>query len=264
VLSDAQDTDTLCLPLRAFTKESLSFQSGERLTIVANYQWGIINADVGEATMVVEEECFRDTQYFHVRAYAKTYKFWDNFFLVRDVYEGRFLTHNLRPLYFHRDIKEGGYRMLNTFYFKDDYSVAISLKKNERPQRDTVLRGHSCTYDIISLFFNARNLDFSTLEERKVYPFSFVIDGEMFNLYFHFLGKEERKVEKLGTFKSLKFAVKLIAGEVFDGSNDLFVWISDDKNHIPLFIETPVRVGKVSARLSKYENLKHLLTSKIK
>jgi hypothetical protein len=260
----AQPPDSTCLPLRTFTPDNLSFKSGERLTLVAAYHWGIINSDVGEAILTVEEETFRDTHYFSARSYAKTYRFWDNFFKVRDMYEGRFFVHNLRPIYFYRDIKEGDYSIKNTFFFNADYSVNISVQKYDRPPRDTVIQGHSCTYDFISLFFNARNMDFSSLHQGKVYPYSFVIDREKYNLWFHYLGKEEKKIDNLGTFRCLKFAVKLIAGEVFDGKNDLYIWISDDKNRIPLYIETPIIVGKVSARLSCYENLKHPLTSKVK
>jgi hypothetical protein len=260
----AQPADSTCLPLRVFTSDNLSFKSGERLTLIAAYHWGIVNADVGEATLTVNEEVFRDTHYFYARGYAKTYRFWDNFFEVRDVYEGRFFTHNLRPIYFYRDIKEGDYRIKNTFFFHDDYSVSMSVQKYDRPPSDTIIQGHSCTYDFMSLFYNARNIDFSSLYEGKVYPYSFVIDREKYNLWFHYLGKEEKKIDKIGTFRCLKFAVKLIAGEVFDGKNSLSIWISDDENHVPLCIETPIIVGKVSARLGHYENLKYPLTSKIK
>lgn len=256
--------DSTCLPLRSFTPDDLSFKSGERLTLIAAYHWGLIDADVGEASLMVMEETFRDTHYFYARSYAKTYRFWDHFFEVRDVYEGRFFVHNLRPIYFYRDIKEGDYRIKNTFFFNTDYSINMSVQKYDRLPQDTLMRGHSCTYDFISLFFNARNMDFSSLYQGKTYPYSFVIDRNMYNLWFHYLGKEEKKIDKIGTFRCLKFAVKLIAGEVFDGKNNLYIWISDDENHIPLYIETPIIVGKVSARLSRYENLKYPLTSKIK
>ena len=259
----AQPADSTCLPLRTFTSDNLSFKSGERLTLIAAYHWGSVDADVGEATMTVEEESFRDTHYFHARGYAKTYRFWDNFFEVRDVYEGRFFVHNLRPIYFYRDIREGDYHIKNTFFFKPDYKVEMSVQKYDLTPSDTTIQGHSCTYDFMSLFFNARNINFSSLYQGKTYPYSFVIDREMYNLWFHYLGKENKKVGKLGTFRCLKFSVKLIAGEVFDGKNSLHIWITDDKNHIPLYIETPIIVGKVSARLSHYENLKYPLTSKI-
>jgi len=262
----AQSTNTVAKPKqKIYTADDLVFKVGERLTLVANYRWGIINTDVGEATMLVERESFRDTQYFNVRAYATTYKFWDNFFKVRDVYEGRFDVHTLRPLYFHRDIYEGDYKMVNTIYFNnDDYTIKASAKRENYPRRDTVLQGKPTTYDFISLFYNSRNIDFSSLTEGKTYPFSFVIDDEMFDLYYRFICKEEKNISGLGRFRCLKFAAKLVAGEVFKGDSEITIWITDDENRIPLLFESPVRVGKVSARLSKYSNLKYPLTSKIK
>ncbi len=254
-----------CIKIRDFKESELAFQSGERLTIVANYKWGLINTDVGEATITLSKEKFRDTTYFYARAYAKSYKFYDNFFKVRDVYEGRFLTANLRPLYFHRDINEGGYTMKNTFHFNNNnHSINVSIQKKANPARDTVLQGKPCTFDFISLFYNSRNLDFKNLKEGQTLPISFVIDKDIYNIYYRYMGKEVKNISGLGKFNCIKLAIKPVAGEVFDGKNEIMVWITDDDNHIPMLIETPIIVGKVSARLSKYANLKHPLTSKIK
>jgi hypothetical protein len=260
--STATATDS---KVKAYTADELAFKAGERLTLVANYKWGIISADVGEATMTVEKESFRDTNYFAARIFVTTYKFWDNFFRIRNIYEGRFDTRTLRPYYFQRDISEEDYRLLETIYFNDtDYTIKSSIKRNKRPKKDTVLQGTAITYDLISLFFNSRNLDFSDLKEGKTYPFSFIIDNEIFNLYYRFISREEKNISGLGRFRCLKFAVKVVAGEVFTGDSDLMLWISDDENRIPLLMQSPVKVGTVSARLSKYANLKYPLTSKIK
>jgi len=251
--------------VKIYTDEELVFKAGERLTLVANYKWGIISADVGEATMAVEKESFRDTNYFAARIFVTTYKFWDNFFRIRNIYEGRFDTRTLRPYYFHCDISEDDYRRLNTIYFDDrDYTIKASVKQNKRPKKDTVLQGTPTTYDLISLFFNSRNLDFSDLTAGKIYPFSFVIDDEMFNLYYRFIGREEKNISGLGRFRCLKFAAKVVAGDVFTGESELMLWVTDDANRIPLLLQSPIKVGTVSARLSKFANLKYPLTSKIK
>jgi hypothetical protein len=257
--------DTTCMPVRDLQPEELAFADGEQLTIVANYKWGLINTDVGEATMVLSQERFRDTTYFYARAYAKTYKFYDNFFMVRDVYEARFLSRNLRPIYFQRNINEGGYLMKNIFYFDDSrYTIRASVQRKTNPQKDTVLQGKSCTFDVISLLYNSRNLDFANIVKDQIIPISFAIDEGVYNIYYRYLGKETKKISGLGTFNCLKIAAKPVAGEVFDGKNEIHIWISDDANHIPLLIETPIIAGKVSARLSKYRGLKYPLKSKVK
>jgi hypothetical protein len=260
----AAQPDTACMPIRELNTEQLAFKESERITIIANYKWGVVNTDVGEATLLLSKERFRDTTYFYARAYAKTYKFYDNFFQVRDVYEARFLEANLRPLYFHRTINEGGYIMQNTYSFNNnDYTIHASVQRKDHPSKDTVMPGKACTFDFISLFYNSRNLDFSTFTEGKIIPISFAVDAEIFNIYYRYIGKETKKISGLGKFKCIKIAAKPVAGEVFDGKNEIFIWFTDDDNHLPLLIETPIVVGKVSARLSKYANLKHPLTSKI-
>ena len=256
-------TSNECLNLREVKENELAFQEGERLTIVANYKWGIINTDVGEAVISISKERFRDTSYFYARAYAKTYKFYDRFFMVRDVYEGRFLQHNLRPLYFHRDINEGGYQMQNTYSFnQNDNSIKGSIRKKGNEPKHFVLQGEACTFDFISLFYNSRNIDFANIKEGHIIPISFAVDDEMYNIHYRYIGKEVIKVSGLGKFSCYKIAAKPVAGEVFDGKNEIMIWITDDKNHIPVYIETPITVGRISARLSKFENLKWPLTSK--
>jgi len=256
-------TSNDCASTGEVQESELAFHAGERLTIVANYKWGIINTDVGEATINISTEKFRDTSYFYARAYAKTYKFYDRLFTVRDVYEGRFLQHNLRPLYFHRDISEGGYKMQNTYRFNsNDQTIQATIRRQKDTAKHFVLQGESCTFDFISLFYNSRNLDLKNMKEGQIIPISFAVDEEVYNIYYRYIGKEVIKISGLGKFSCYKIAAKPVAGEVFDGKNEIMIWITDDKNHIPIYIETPIVVGKVSARLSKFENLKWPLTSK--
>ena len=58
--------------------------------------------------------------------------------------------------------------------------------------------------------------------------------------------------------------MKLVAGSVFTGKDDMFIWVTDDENKVPLLFESPIIVGRVQGRLVEYSNLKGPLTSKIK
>lgn len=68
----------------------------------------------------------------------------------------------------------------------------------------------------------------------------------------------------MGQFRTLKFAARVVAGEVFSGKEELTIWVTDDRNRVPLMFETPIKVGSVVGRLSTFKNLKHPLTSKIR
>jgi hypothetical protein len=87
-----------------------------------------------------------------------------------------------------------------------------------------------------------------------------VLDDDIYNIKCRYLGKEQKKIKALkGKANCLKFAVEVIAGSVFKGDEKIILWISDDKNHVPLELESPIIVGKVKGRLMHYENLKYPL-----
>ena len=43
----------------------------------------------------------------------------------------------------------------------------------------------------------------------------------------------------------------------------MVIWVTDDENHIPVRIETPIIIGSIKVDLDAYENLRHPLSSLI-
>lgn len=244
-------------------RSDLPYVPGESLTYVVNYKWGAINTDVGEA---VTSLSYIDTLgLFHSVITGRTYKFYDIIFKVREHFESKFFDDPIKPHYFYRKTQEGKYRIKNTFHFeKDTNLVHATVQKYDRIPVDTILVGTGNTFDIPALFYKVRTMDFDSVSVGVEQPISFVIDDDVYNFYFILVGKEEKKVRGLGTFNTLKFAVRLVAGSVFTGDDDMFIWVTDDENKVPLLFESPIIVGRVQGRLVEYSNLKGPLTSKIK
>ena len=44
-------------------------------------------------------------------------------------------------------------------------------------------------------------------------------------------------------------------GRIFKEKEDMTVWISDDKNRIPIRVQTEILVGSIQMDLTDYENL---------
>jgi len=255
-----------CTPAKVVPDSLRAFGPGETVKYVIQYRWLGIRSDVGNARMVLSEaEPVDGRGVFHAVASGETVKFFDAFFKVRDTYQAKFFADNGRSIWFHRDIYEGGYMVINDCTWNtvtDEISAKAEYVRSGN-RTDTLLAGRPCTYDLISMYYAARNMDYSSVEKGRNYPLSFVIDEEMYDIYFRFEGRENKRVPRMGTFRTMKFALKVIAGEVFNGDNELYLWISDDENKIPVWIESPVKVGSVIGRLTGYENLKHPLTSKL-
>ena len=69
-------------------------------------------------------------------------------------------------------------------------------------------------------------------------------------------GKDEVKIRS-GTYRCLKFVPVVQEGRIFKAEEDMIVWISDDKNRIPILAQAKVLVGSIKMQLVKYDNLSH-------
>ena len=259
--------ETYCIPVRTVEEEELAFQAGEKLTFTMHYEWGAVNSDVGTGTLVLDTMRYNGVKAFHCSVYGKTTRLFDLFFKVREDFDSWFACDGLRPLKFTRDTHEGHYIARNTYIY--DWNavephIDADVYSSSSGQRNLELPLTSCTYDLPSLFFLARNMDIDNIVPGKKYPMTFAIDDDVYNVYFILYGRETIKVKGLGTVKTIKFAARLLAGEVFTGEEDMMIWVTDDDNRIPVCFEAPILVGTASGRLKSYSGLKHPFTSLIK
>lgn len=255
---------TSCVPVRTSGGDSLAFGAGEKLTFTVHYKWGAVNSDVGTGTVSLDTVRFNGEKAFRCTVYGKTSRIYDLFFKVREDFRSWFTCDGLRPLKFTRDTQEGSYRARNTYLYDwngDDPHIDADVYSTSSGERSLEMPLTPCTYDLPALFFFARNMDMDNVEVGKRYPMTFAIDDDIYNVYFIMLGRETKKVKGLGNVRTVKFAAKLLAGEVFNGEEDMIIWISDDDNRVPVYFEAPILVGTASGRLSAYEGLKHPFSS---
>lgn len=259
--------ETYCIPVRTVEEDELAFQAGEKLTFTMHYEWGAVNSDVGTGTVFLDTVRYNGVKAFHCSVYGKTTRLFDLFFKVREDFDSWFACDGLKPLKFTRDTHEGHYVAKNTYIY--DWNavephIDADVYSSSSGQRNLELPLTSCTYDLPSLFFLARNMDIDNIVPGKKYPMTFAIDDDVYNVYFILYGRETIKVKGLGTVKTIKFAARLLAGEVFTGEEDMMIWVTDDDNRIPVCFEAPILVGTASGRLKSYSGLKHPFTSLMK
>lgn len=268
VLSHAQEISdskgTSCVPVKTTVEEELAFQAGEKVDFILHYKWGSINTDVGTATVTLDSLTFNGHEAFRCSVFGKTKKFYDVFFKVREDFDSWFTRDGLRPLKFTRDTHEGGYEARNTYLYEWDAAepyIAADVYTSNLGQKSMQLPLTPCTYDLPALFFFARNMDMDNVVPGKRYPMTFAIDEEVYNVYFILYGPETIKVKGLGTVETIRFAAKLLEGEVFKGEEDMTIWVTADDNRLPVYFEAPLRVGVAAGRMSGWEGLKHPFTS---
>ena len=247
---------SISIPIRAGEDfcgvKNTAFQYNEQLTFRVYYTlWGVY-IGAGEANFTTSIEQLNGHTVYHIIGDGKTYSFYDNFFKVRDKYETYIDTGTLQPFKFIRNVDEGGYKIYENVSFNKTTNTAVTNKG--------VYKVPGCVQDVLSAIYYARNIDFSKLKPDDKIPFSMFLDNEVYNLYIRYLGKEIIKT-KYGKFKAIKFKPLLIKGTIFEGGEKMTVWVSDDANHIPLRVESPISVGSVKVDMMDFRNRRSPLSS---
>lgn len=245
--------------------KNIAFKPGEKLNYVITYNWFLVWTDVGGVEFEATKTRMFDQDVINLKGTGVTFSFYDWFFQVRDVYQSWVRPDNLLPVYYHRDVNEDGYIIDYKYKYDFENLVAYSERiKTRKPFKQDTVQIYPCTYDVVSVIYQARNIDFSKVKKNEVIPFKILLDNEIHEVYIRYKGKEVKKVRGVGKFNTIMFTGSLVAGDVFQGGEDLKIWVSDDENKIPVWIESPIIVGTVKARLVDYEGLRHPLKSMIK
>lgn len=108
--------------------------------------------------------------------------------------------------------------------------------------------------DMLSSFYYLRTLDMENASIGDVYVVNAFLDYELFPFKVKYLGTETVKVKK-GKFLCYKFVPVVQKGRIFKDEEDLVVWVSKDKNKIPILAKADVLVGSIKMEIDTYEGL---------
>jgi hypothetical protein len=243
------------------TSANTAFQAGEEARYRISYNWFLLWTEVGEVLFTVTESKVSDIPCLHLLAVGATYKSWDWFFKVRDRYESWVYPESLKPIIFNRDVYEGGYTIKHRYIFNHRKGIAYTqTQSNNNPVRKDTLKIPDCTFDIVSILYHVRNIDFGRYRINDTIPVTMLLDNEIYHIYFRYLGTEKKKIRKLGVTDCMKFSAMLIQGTVFNGGEKMFLWVTNDRNHIPVYIESPIIVGSVQGTLISIKGNRYPLT----
>ncbi|MFT6849939.1 MAG: hypothetical protein ACJATA_000745 [Sphingobacteriales bacterium] len=233
-------------------KNKGSFGPGEEL--VYRIKYGFI--DAGEATLKVAEDdkSFDQETVYHFESRGKTVGTFNIFYRVRNRYNSYVDQKKLLPILYTENIREGDYKR-KTF-------AAFDHKNNSVKTNNGTYEIPENAQDVISSFYYLRNAYPNNLVGGEEVTLNFFLGKETNPLSVKYIGKETITTD-LGTFNCLKFSPKLTPGRIFKKDSQMFLWVTDDLNRIPLKAEVEILIGTVYLELTKYEGLVNPLTSKI-
>ncbi|KAA2245636.1 DUF3108 domain-containing protein [Chitinophaga agrisoli] len=231
-----------------------SFRPGENMTMRVYYRLSGVYVGAGEATFSCLLEKMNGRDVYHMIGDGKTYRAYDWFFKVRDRYESYVDTASMQPLKFIRNVSEGGYKIYNNVVFDHAQGSATST--------NGTFKVPACIQDVVSAVYYARNIDFNKYKPNDKIPFFMFLDDQVYNIYIRYMGREE-VTTRYGKFKAIRFKPLLIKGTMFQGGEQMDVWVSDDANKIPLRVQSAISVGSIVVDMMDYKNLRYPLSSLI-
>ena len=259
---------TILLAGIAIAVEAQLYVPGEVLNYRMSYKAKLFpNTEVANVVMKTTETTLDGTPAYKVYGFGETAKIFSWILPVKDTYIVWVDPATLKTRRFESDIKEGDYTFKSNYVFDwQNHNVHTRWRSRNRPENTKTMKISPNSMDAISLYFNLRTVPDSVIKEGFARDLEMVLEDTIRSLSFRYDGHEVRRIKNLGKCNTIKFRCKIATSSNFsftDGS-EFMVWISDDRNKIPLYIESPSKVGSVCAYLSSYEGLRYPLDCFIK
>lgn len=228
--------------------------SGEQLKYRIHY--GFLNA--GTATLTSMKTTYQGVPHFYVKGVGKTTGAVRVFFPTNDVYESFINIATGLPSYYVRNVREGGYTQHFQSVFNHNNQTVILTDKKNPENGSKILKTAKYVQDMLSAFYYLRSLDASQLKIGAVVKINIWISDELFPFQLKVVGSENVKT-KFGTINCLKIIPSVLSGRVFKDNESVTMWITNDKNHMPVSVKAELAVGSLKADIESFKNVKYPL-----
>jgi len=235
-----------------FGQKLNNIQTGEVLKYRIHY--GPLNA--GTATLTTLKTTYLGEPHFYVKGYGRTTGAVRAFFKVEDNYES-FINYNTGlPSFYVRNVKEGNYTQhYETVFNHKNQTVLLTDKEKNKTTVEKSVKG---IQDMLSAFYYLRSLDQNELKVGTIKKMNIWIDDEMFPFQLKVVGTENIKT-KFGYINSLKIIPQVMSGRVFKDKEGVTLYVSNDRNHVPLSIKAELVVGSLVAAIDSFHKVKYPL-----
>lgn len=251
--------------------EIKAFKPGEKVTYQAYYNWGFVWIHAGDVQFTTIQKQYLGKQVYQFETIGNTVKKYDWMYKVRDKFQSYVEMETFNTLWAERNTSEGSYKAYESYNFASSEKKIYSVVKNtDKPYTRDTLKTKGCTFDVLSAVYYCRTINFEKYKTNEKIPVNIVLDGKTYSLYLRYLGKEiiktrdDNKNNEVKKYRCIKFSALLVEGTIFKGGEDMFIWVTDDENRVPVLVEAKILIGSVKAYVNTMEGIKYELTSLVK
>lgn len=219
---------------RDFGNETLNYE------IV--YHWGMIWKHAADASLSIR----KTSDGYYSQLSGKTRSWADKVYPVRDTLKCT-MDKNLRPLRYEKLTHEKDYYARDVIKFSYNYSHTNAHCTRYRKSGTTTidLSAKSQAYDMLSVFYMLRNLDYDELSRNKNYTTVIFSGKEKEYLTINYKGVESIKMRDGSKRQAHHITFKFTQKGGKQSSDDISVWMATDNSRIPLLLVGKLPVGEV-------------------
>ena len=223
-----------------------AFKCGEKLVYRIHYGF----VDAGQATIKIEDSLVPvlGRKAYHIVGTGISTGVVNTVFHVDDRYETYMDAQSMAPLMFIRRVSEGGFKIKQDMLFDQDYHMVNSSGKRYKVP--------AYIQDMVSAFYFSRTFDYSDEKPGKIDSVVTLVDDQVWSLKIKFVRRDTISSD-VGKIACMVFEPMVQKGRIFKHNDDLQVWISDDKNHIPIRAQANILVGSIKMDIMSWSGLKN-------
>ena len=217
-----------------------AWDAGENL--VFSVEYGFYRA--GTATMsVLGAEYVNGGLSYHIRTTAESNNFISKIYKVRDKVDSYIDMKGIFSRRFEKRLREGGYSSDEYVDLYQDRLIALSTK-----EKRALVEIPMYVQDILSTMYYIRTFDLKVGRNETIETYA---DGKVYPLIVRVYKKEKVDVPA-GTFMCILVEPVMKSEGIFRQKGRLLVWLTDDKNRIPVKMTSKVAIGNIAAKLESY------------
>ena len=229
------------------------FKAGEYMRYKIIYKFSEVWVTAGFVSFEFTERAVDNKHHTVCIARGNTAPAFDLFYKVRDEYASVVETSTGLPKFFLRRVNEGGFKIHNDFNFlQDSLKVIAEMQDTKNAHRMDTMAIPPNTQDIVSAILYCRSLNYKKLDSGQQYNFPIFLDNEVFHVGIKYHGKQSISTE-YGDYNCLVLQPILLTGRIFSEVDKMRIYMTDDELRLPVYIESPIKVGRIVAVLTKYK-----------
>lgn len=255
----------LCLSSLSLTaqcpRDNNFFQPGEELNYDMYFNYGIIRSKAGSSSLKLTAADYNGISGYKMTMLAQTSGLAKSLFSLKDTISC-YTTKDIVPLAYVKHALESGDYTIETAEY--DYSMNDSVRIHVKRERNGVLRfdeilsSEHCLYEMMSIVYYARTLNYASMRNGDIQTVSFLSGRTMMNMDIQYQGTTKMKANNKQEYMCHVLVLNMHEDSAFENKKEAMkVYLSADNNRIPVRIDSQLKIGGTRVMLKEAKGLRN-------